>query len=157
MIIWSQPSSNTTSPLPSTSCSSLTLFTLSSMIRLHLLHIPRQRMAWVDCVESRGHTWERRRWPQLKRRSTSIDVAVENIQSNNTDWNQTETYLEYLNSSGPCERVEGTYHAVHATKQADQWHARHLNSDSGQFLSLGQQLWEEWGWEGCWTCWYPSR
>ena len=157
MIIWFQPSSNTTSPLPSTSCSLLTLFMSLSMTRLHLLHILRQRMAWVDCVESCEHTWERRRWPQLKRCSTLIDIAVENIQSNNTDWNQTETYLEYLNSSGPCERVEGTYHTVHATKQADWWHAWHLNSDSGQFLSLGQQLWEGQGREGCWTHWYPSR
>ena len=65
---------------PLTSGSFETFSTSSVLIRSCKLQNPRHRSAWVDWTDRWDRTWERMRWPQLKRCSTSMEVAVTNRQ-----------------------------------------------------------------------------
>ena len=72
----SQPSSSSSSS-PSTSFCTVTAMTSESLTNPSLLQEPKHKRARVVCAVRRERTWERRRRPRLKTRSTSTEVAVD--------------------------------------------------------------------------------
>jgi hypothetical protein len=111
------------SPWASTSSIWATASMSSSWTRLRRLQDPRHKRAHVDTTESWLRMCDKRRWLQLKSRSTSTDVAMGkmSIQQKHT-WDDT-TDLELSDNPVPFDKAVGRFCT---SRTITEWHPSHV-------------------------------